>query len=187
MSAAGERHTLDGTKGIQMTTRCLAICMVILASGGTSGGNVSAQTPAVDRERAAIEAMYKTRLQAILGVADPAKTAEAYVRDITDDAVWMPPSVPPVRGKQAVLGWARDFFGKYELQVDAQDIEPLEIGGTIAIRRFTSTGRYVPRAGGAAVPFDQKYIDVLRRGSDGAWRLSLHMWSSNNSGQTIWR
>jgi ketosteroid isomerase-like protein len=170
-----------------MVAKPFSICVAIAVLAAYGGTHVGAQGSSIDRERGAIEAMYKTRLSSIVGAADPARAADAYVRDLADDAVWMPPNMPAVRGKPAVLAWAREFFRQYELQIGEQKIDPIEIGGTVAIRRFTSTGRYVPRDGGPAVPFDQKYVDVLRRASDGTWKLSAHMWSSNDPGPTIWK
>jgi ketosteroid isomerase-like protein len=113
--------------------------------------------------------------------------ADAYVEDLTEDAVWMPQNAPPVRGKAAVHAWAEEFFGQYILEIDSQEVEPLQIGEKLAIRRFVSTGTYVERESSRRVPFDQKYIDVLEKQPDGSWKLTSHMWSSNNKEASIWR
>ena len=151
---------------------------------------VGCGTPqANDREadRAAIGTMYATRLETIQTAGTRDQILEAYVATVADDAVWMPPSSPAVVGKEAIKSWARDFFGKYALDVDSLPVEALEVGDKFAVRRFRSVGRYIPSDGGEPVPYDQKYVDVLRRGSNGSWEITLHMWSTNAAGQTIWR
>ena len=40
--------------------------------------------------------------------------------------------------------------------------------------------------GGEPVPFDQKYVDHLRKRPDGSWEIVLHMWSPNDTGPNIW-
>ena len=161
---------------------CSALTVIVVLAGCASP-----QHPEPDVERAAIESMFAARFQAFQKAPTPAEMADAYVRDVTEDAVWMPPNSPPVQGKEAVRAWAEDFFNNWVLQLDDTSSELPEIGGNVAVRRFTSTGVYIPRSGGESVPFDQKYVDVLRKDADGSWKLTLHMWSISNREPSIWR
>ena len=45
-------------------------------------------------------------------------------------------------------------------------------------RRSTLRGQRMPKAGGEAVPFETKYIDLLHRTSTG-WEVAFRMWSDN--------
>jgi uncharacterized protein (TIGR02246 family) len=158
----------------------LAAALLTLAS------TVGCSTPqADDREadRAAIASMYATRLETIQAAGTIDQILEAYVATLADDAVWMPPNSPAVVGKEAINSWARDFFSRYTLDVDSLPVEVLEVGNELAVRRFRSVGRYIPSDGGEPVPYDQKYVDILRRQPDGSWSIALHMWSSNTVGQ----
>ena len=99
----------------------------------------------------------------------------------------MPPNALPVEGKEAVEDWVREFFGSWELDVHDWPMENLEIGPQLAVRRFRSVGNYLPKSGGDPVPYDQKYVDHLRKKPDGSWEIVLHMWSPNSTGPNIWR
>jgi ketosteroid isomerase-like protein len=98
----------------------------------------------------------------------------------------MPPNAPPIEGSEAVEAWARAFFGSYGLDVHGLPMEVLEIGPHFAFRRWRSIGEYVPVDGSGPVPYDQKYVDQLRKKADGSWEIVLHMWSPNDDGLTIW-
>jgi len=151
---------------------------------------VSCRTPqARDRgaDGGAIASMYAARLQTIQTAGTIDQIVEAYVATVADDAVWMPPNSPAVVGKEAIRSWAWGFFSRYALDVDSLPVEVLQVGDQLAVRRFRSMGRYIPSDGGETVPYDQKYVDILRREPDGSWSITLHMWSSNTAGQTIWR
>lgn len=138
------------------------------------------------QEAVEIQAMYASRLDSFQSAPTPEAQANAYVSDVAENAVWMPQNAAPVRGKAAVRAYIEDFFRAYVLEIDSQEIESLDAGSELAIRRFLTSGTYVIRATGERVPFDQKYIDVLRKQPDGSWKLTLHMWSSNNSEPSIW-
>ncbi|MDA1066575.1 MAG: hypothetical protein O3C43_08745 [Verrucomicrobia bacterium] len=130
--------------------------------------------------------MYAQRLQSFQSAPSPSEMADAYVADVAVDAVWMPQNSAPIVGRDAIRDWSVDFFSSYELEIRAQNIAPLEIGKEMALRRFTTTGVYVDRSTQTQHPFDQKYVDILKLQPDGTWKLTLHMWSSNGSGQSIW-
>ena len=155
----------------------IAILLVACASHG-----------AVDREadRQAIAAMYAERLERMQGGSSPEDLLESYMSGLPEDAVWMPQNSPPLVGKGAVESWARDFLARYSLDVDSLPMDFLELGTDLAVRRWRSVGRYVPSDGSAPIPYDQKYVDCLRKTTDGSWQIVMHMWSSNNTEPTIW-
>ena len=143
-------------------------------------------TTNVEQDIAAIEEMFDARFEAFITAPDPAAQAEAYFEYVTDDAWWMPPGEPVVRGKEEIRTWVESFFRSFTLDVDEHRYETPEVGSTLAVRRFTAVGRYIPRSGGDPIPFSQKYIDVLRKQPDGSWKLSLHTWSTNDALPSIW-
>jgi len=156
----------------------LALSMVLANCADQSSEGMDAQD--------AIASMYAPRLQSFQSAPSPSDMADAYVADVAVDAVWMPQNSVPIEGRDAIRDWAVEFFSAYQLVVGAQVDAPLEISEGIALRRFTTTGVYVDRTTQAQYPFDQKYIDILKLQPDGTWKLALHMWSSNGSGQSIW-
>jgi ketosteroid isomerase-like protein len=140
----------------------------------------------LDDHRAAIESMYEATSVARQNASSPAEMADAYVTNLAEDAVWMVPNAPPVRGRNAVRDWAKAFFAQYDLEADHVDMEPMTITSEIAVRQWTAMGRYIPLSGEEPVPFDQKFVDILRRKPDGSWEKWQHMWSSNNKEPSIW-
>ena len=138
-------------------------------------------------DREAIVAMYRQRLERIQVGASMDSLLTAYLSVVAEDAVWMPPNAPAVEGREAIAAWAHDFYSRYSLDVDSLPMDVLEVGADYATRRFRSVGRYIPSDGSAPVPYDQKYLDVLRRAPDGSWQVLAHMWSPNSAGRTIWR
>lgn len=45
--------------------------------------------------------------------------------------------------------------------------------------RSTLKGERVPKAGGPGVPFETKYVDLIRRNGEGRWEVVYRMWSDN--------
>jgi len=145
--------------------------------------SANSQEPANESQ---IQAMFEDRLARFQGAPTPEAKADAYVKDVVDNAVWLPQSAPPVRGKEAVRTWSVDFFSKWILEIDSCEIEPMLIDEEMAVRRFSCNGTYVEIGSERRIPFSQKYVDVLQKQSDGTWKLESHMWSSNNKLPSIW-
>lgn len=139
------------------------------------------------KDRELIEQMMSDRLVKFQNSTDPIEQAKYYVENITDDAIWMPQNGKRIQGKEEVKKWSEWFFSNYTLVVDPKKTvfdEPL-IGVDLAVRRFTVAGYYLIKATGDSVAFDQKYEDVYRK-VNGEWKISSHIWSSNNMEKSVW-
>lgn len=112
--------------------------------------------------------------------------ASAYAAFFTEDGALWPPAAPAVEGREAVERWVAAFFDMLDIEVDTWEREPPEVSGDLAIARYHIVGRYVRREDGARLPFDQKYLDVLRRQDDGSWKIRIHAWSAVHAGRTLW-
>ena len=145
--------------------------------------NAYAQEPTDEQQ---IRAMYAYRIERFQTAPTPEAQADAYVADIVEDAVWLPQNAPPVRGKESVRKWSVGFFSQWILEIGSCETEPMLIGDGIAVSRFLCSGTYVERGTGRAVPFTQKYVDVLQKQTDETWKLESHMWSSNDKLASIW-
>jgi ketosteroid isomerase-like protein len=143
--------------------------------------------PVQHDDKIRIEEMMTDRFNAFQNLSDPILKAEIYVKDLEDSAVWMPPNGKPIRGKEEIRNWGEWFFTNYKLVLDPRDqhFEEPVIEGNLAYRRFVSVGYYIVIATGDSIRFHQKYIDTFRR-LDSTWKISTHMWSSNNSDGSIW-
>jgi ketosteroid isomerase-like protein len=67
--------------------------------------------------------------------------------------------------------------------VEGQEIvvpeEEVIVAGDIAIHRYSGIATLTPKMGGEPVIADRKFMDVLRRESDGQWRVARHMFNLN--------
>lgn len=93
----------------------------------------------------------------------------------TADALLLPPNMPPVQGREAMIAMVRSFP-----PVTAFDLRPIEIEGrgdlAYAYGRFTMT---FSMPGGAAAPDSGKYIEIWRKQSDGGWKIARDMFNSD--------
>jgi ketosteroid isomerase-like protein len=96
---------------------------------------------------------------------------ESFLAYVADDAVMMPPGEPAVVGVQAIRAWYTAFYASFRSDMTHESLE-VDAFGDIIIARGNATGTLTPKAGGAPMPFDNKYLFVLRRLDDG----SLQVW-----------
>ena len=102
---------------------------------------------------------------------------EAFGRLWADDADWAPPDAPLRSGRDAILGFARDTFGRYTVshRFTAQAYKVVD-GFGVAI--VAAAERYTPKTG-SGVTWGQnvKGVIVLRRDEDGVWRGTHFIWN----------
>ncbi len=128
-------------------------------AGAASRGSV---LEAVATERGAIES----------GEMDP------YLGVLTDDAVFMPPNSHPKEGRE-LREWLRAFVEGFSVEwLSFVSTEVLE-SGEAAYHSFAYTWRVQPRAGGEPTTASGKGVHLLRRGSDGTWRIAREIWNSS--------
>jgi uncharacterized protein (TIGR02246 family) len=100
---------------------------------------------------------------------------ERVARSFSEEAVRMPPNEEPHQGRQAIENWLRGIeeLGSYELvrdQIDGAD-------GLAYVRgRYAITLRPV----GAPAPISDEgdFLEIWRKGSDGAWNIAEAMWNT---------
>ena len=146
-----------------------ASVMVIVIAAAT------AHAQAVDADRKAIRAAWEGWLK-----VGSAGDADGYMTYLTDDAVIvdMTQGQPPVVGRQAIHPWVRDFFNKFTFTWAEQSQDIVVVGDT-AFRRYPGVATFTPKQGGDPSRYDRRYLDVLRRGLDGRWRVSHHVFTPN--------
>lgn len=98
---------------------------------------------------------------------------DALLSMCTEDMVFMPPGAPPVSG-EAIRPWLDAFPVIRDMNWSIDYIK--ESGDLAYLRGPVSETLEIE---GQIVEFVGKYCDVMVRGADGQWRLSLVMWSAN--------
>lgn len=96
-----------------------------------------------------------------------------------NDAVLLPPNLPPQKGRQAIRTFWGGFLDVYTLRFEIAS-DTIEGRGDLAYNvghyRFTA----VPKAKGAPGVADEgKFVEVLKKQSDGSWKYAVDMYSSN--------
>ncbi len=97
---------------------------------------------------------------------------------ILDDAVLMPPDGPAIVGKRLIASWYSDLYDQFVLDMTHEPLET-DVFGDIIIHRGNARGTMTPKTGAEPIAFDNKYLFVLRKGSDGSLKIWRAMFNSN--------
>jgi uncharacterized protein (TIGR02246 family) len=100
---------------------------------------------------------------------------ERVARSFSEDAVRIPPNEEPHQGREAIESWLRgiDELGSYELVR-----EQLEGGDGIAYVRGTYAISLRPVGAPGLISDQGDFLEIWRRGSDGAWSIAQAMWNT---------
>lgn len=120
-----------------------------------------------------------------------AKVRDAYMKAVnsgdsktiatlyTEDAMEMPPNQATLKGRPAIGKYNTDFLSANTVKLSLTGIESMAIGDT-AYDVGTYSQAITPKQAGAKPMTDRgKYVVILRRGSDGQWRLKHAIYNSD--------
>ena len=81
----------------------------------------------------------------------------------------LPPDEAPVVGRATIKEWMKRTLAEAAYVTSPEGVaqDDLKVTGNLAVARSTVRGRRMPKSGGDPVPFETKYLDVLRKTSDG--------------------
>jgi len=102
-------------------------------------------------------------------LATRAKDIEAILELVADDVVFLPSSMPPIKGKEELGKMYRTFFQLYREIKHEAIIEEIQIAGDWAFLWGTDELRLTPQSEEPAIHLKGKGISILRRQSDGSW------------------
>lgn len=137
------------------------------AQGGLFTEPTSRDEEAIDRTRNAYVAAWRA--------ADVDRIARLY----TEGALVLYPNQPAVRGRSAILDYFRGFFEEFPTNEFELISAEIVVDGAWAFDRGTYRWKGTPRAGGAAVEDNGKYLVVLERQANGEWRVARDMDNSD--------
>ncbi len=179
----------------QVLLRIASVVVVVVVfagckPAGEQPGPMTAETTSTEAD---VEALHSVR-EAHDGAVN-AGDLEAYLANCAEDVVLMPPSEPPVVGKEALRAWAQGLFGQFSFEQTTSSDEVV-VTGDWGFDRGTYTITPTPKAVGEAaegtsieqpeigreLDYAQtgKYLWILRRQPDGSWKIARGMWSSNH-------
>jgi len=103
---------------------------------------------------------------------------DACLAILTDDALFMPSNEATKYGDE-LRQWLRDFLEQFAIEVLNYEDEEFVLAGDWAFHRYTIDWKVAPKAGGDTVLSQLKGIHILRRQSDGSWKLAREIWNAN--------
>ncbi len=103
---------------------------------------------------------------------------DAWMSLWTEDGVQMPPGEPPVIGKDQIRARNGASLDQFTFSMAITN-EEVEVAGDWAFARGTYTATLTPKEGGEPIPIDGKYMTILQRQPDGAWKIHRDIFNSN--------
>ena len=90
----------------------------------------------------------------------------------------MPPDAPAVFGKEQILVVNESKFEPFNINMAIKKDE-VQINGDLAFSRGTYTASLTPKAGGETINLIGKYLTILKKQTDGSWRIYCDCFNSN--------
>jgi len=131
------------------------------------------QAPTIEDDKAAITAVSKARAEAF-----NQKNAQGIAIHFTSDAVLMAPDRTTLSGQKAIRDYYQSIFDEFEVVLDSY-YEEVSVSGDMAIGRGEATVKLTPIGKNKSTSSSSKYLNVLRRQSDGSWKTTHDIWNSN--------
>jgi len=160
--------------------RCPAHWIVLVVAAAALQGCASkAEQPAAagqantEKDVAAINAVQDREIATVA-----AASADSLLAVVANDAEYMPPDEPAVRGHDALKKWAENMFsqGSFSGRYTSSDVT---VSGDLAVARYVGELTMTPKAGGAPVTERLKGIHVMKRQPDGSWKIAQDVWNSD--------
>ncbi len=128
---------------------------------------------------------YKADVQAILDLeqtvfdAQIAGDIDAWLSSFTEDAIVMVPNLPALTTKLAIRQWNEPIFEQFDLHEES-DFREVEVAGDWGYIRAHWTWTQTPKGGGEAVTDTGDSIWIVRRQTDGSWKITRGIYNSEN-------
>ncbi len=129
--------------------------------------STTSQKPSGAENQQAIRKLIEAWLAAVRS-----KDISKLVSMVTDDAVFLPPGLPAVRGKPAVEAMFGRFFPQFRNVEQTAVTEEIVVAGNWAFLWGTETFILVPQGGAAPIQMQGKGMSILRRQADGSWKFA---------------
>jgi len=103
---------------------------------------------------------------------------------LAEDALFLPPDLPSIGGEE-LHAWLREFLEQWRIEWLGYRHDESEICGDLAFHRFSYSWRLEPKRGGQLQVSHGKGLHVLRRSTDGDWKIARETWNARPTPNTI--
>lgn len=119
------------------------------------------------------------KVRSAYAAAVNAGDAKAIAALYAEDGVEMPPNEAMMKGRAAVEKYQASFLTAFSVKLSLTGIESMA-AGDMAHDVGTYSQTITPKQGGGKPMTDRgKYVVLLRRGSDGQWRVKYAIYNSD--------
>jgi uncharacterized protein (TIGR02246 family) len=153
-----------------VTSLALAVAFSVVGGGAqTLAGQSGAKSPA---DSAALkETTRKWREAAIRG------DAEAYMRYVADDAVFLAPNLEPIVGRAAISAFVAGVFKTISVTEVLSNQAPVS-SQNLGFVWGTYDATYTDKAKGTKTPELGNHLFLWQRGTTGEWKLRVAIWNT---------
>jgi len=101
-----------------------------------------------------------------------------------DEGIQMAPGAPHRVGKERIRREMQPLFDQYNISNMIIHTEEVRILGDQAYSHGTYTFELTPREGGETRSYSGKFLDILKKQADGAWKIAIdcHNYNQNRPG-----
>jgi uncharacterized protein (TIGR02246 family) len=96
----------------------------------------------------------------------------------TEDAILMAPDKSALEGRAAVESYYQSIFDEFIPDLNSH-YDEVEVSGDLAYGRGFAEVILTPRTGGEPLRSTAKYLNILKRQSDGTWKTTHDIWNNN--------
>ena len=96
-----------------------------------------------------------------------------------DDAIRMDPDKHSIIGKENIRIFFEPSFELFSVDVAIYGDTEIQISGDMAFSRGTYTLSLTPKEGGPTTHIDGKWLDILKRQTDGSWKIYIDIVNYN--------
>ena len=162
--------------------RAVMVVAVALAFGAgcKTAGKVS--DPAGGKTAAELSDADLDAIRAVdssFAVAANAGSADSIAAVYATNAALLPPNMPPQKGRTAIRAFWGGFFEAYTVRFEINS-DVVEGRGDLAYNMGHYRFSAVPKAkANPGVADEGKFLEILKKQSDGSWKYVVDMYSSN--------
>ncbi len=135
--------------------------------------SVAADAPAKAADVAAVKALVGKH-SAALAAGDAAALTALFA----DNGVMMPPERGAMTGKEAIRWGLKIALGLFATKISSENLD-VDVTGDLAYARRTATMTLISKTGGEQMELIANWLDILKRQSDGSWKIALEIVNSD--------